>query len=206
MSKIQNYLFIIFASIFTISTVVEPYPFSWIVKLLPMLILLNYVFNQMSNKYEKLFSIGLVCSAFGDFFLDFGRDNLFLYGLGSFLVAHLFYLSCLWPVANKRLILVFAYIFYGCGMLWLIAPGLENLLIPVTVYMMVLLLMGIFTLTSQKSNTWLIIGGLSFVISDSLIGINRFYQPVPYSHLLIMTSYYFAQFCLVKGIFSVRTD
>lgn len=201
MSNSVRFPFCLFAAIFTFSTFVEPYPFSWMLKLAPMGILLYFVYSQMTQKHERLFFVGLICSTFGDFFLDFGRDNLFLFGLGSFLLAHLFYMACLWPVAGKRYTLVIGYIVYGVSMLWLIGPGLGSLMIPVVIYIGVLLLMGISTLVSQKSNGWLVIGGLSFVISDSLIGLNRFYQPIPYSHFLIMMTYYFAQYSLVMGIF-----
>lgn len=193
--------FCLFAAIYTFATFVEPYPFSWALKLVPMGILLYFVYSQMTHKHERLFFAGLICSAFGDFFLDYGRDTLFLFGLGSFLLAHLFYSVCFWPVAKKRMALVIGYTVYGVGMLLLIAPGLGPLMIPVVIYIGVLLLMGIMTLISQKSNRWLMIGGLSFVVSDSLIGLNRFYQPIPYSHFLIMMTYYFAQYSLVKGIF-----
>ena len=65
--------------------------------------------------------------------------------------------------------------------------------------MEILLLMAITTLLSTKSNQWLIIGGLSFVLSDSLIGLDKFYQPIVGAHYFIMVSYYFAQFALFKG-------
>lgn len=45
------------------------------------------------------------------------------------------------------------------------------------------------------------IGGLSFVMSDSLIGINKFYQTIVYADFMIMTSYNFAQYALVRGLF-----
>lgn len=193
--------FCLFAAIYTFATFVEPYPFSWALKLVPMGILLYFVYSQMNQKHQRLFFVGLICSAFGDFFLDYGRDTLFLFGLGSFLFAHLFYSACFWPVAKKRMVLVIGYTVYGVGMLSLIAPGLGALMIPVVIYIGVLLLMGIMTLISKQSNGWLMIGGLSFVVSDSLIGLNRFYQPIPYAHFLIMMTYYFAQYSLVKGVF-----
>jgi uncharacterized membrane protein YhhN len=155
---------------------------------------------------HKLFIIGLVFSAFGDFFLDYDRVNWFVFGLGSFLVAHLFYIFSLKPfvaksIVIKRLPIIAIYCVYGISMFSLIYSGLGELFIPVFVYMTVLLLMGVTTLLSEKTNTWLVIGGISFIFSDSLIGLDKFYQEIPYATLLIMSTYYFAQFSLVKGIF-----
>jgi len=200
MNRNITFLFILFASIFTLSTFFQPYPLSWLVKLIPIVLLIYSLLGKIKQTHERLFLLGLISSAFGDFFLDYGRDTLFLFGLGSFLIAHLFYLSSLWPIANKRLMPIFFYAVYGCCMLWILAPRLNELLVPVTIYMFVLLLMGVFTLVSKKTNIWLVMGGLSFVVSDSLIGINRFYYPFSFSHPLIMVTYYFAQFALVKGI------
>lgn len=214
MTKLQSVLFFLFAAIFTASTLVEPYPLSWLVKLPPMFLLIAVTVNQLQHvpdqvspqgslqvrKTIKLFLVGLVFSSFGDFFLDYDRVNWFIFGLGSFLVAHLFYIMSLAPVEKKRLSLVVLYSVYGLSMFWLISSGLKDLFIPVLVYMSVLLMMGITTLISTKSNSWLIIGGLCFVASDSLIGINRFYINIPYSHLAIMITYYFAQYALTNGI------
>jgi uncharacterized membrane protein YhhN len=65
----------------------------------------------------------------------------------------------------------------------------------------ILLMMAIATLVSKRTNVWLVIGGLSFVLSDSLLGIDKFYFPIPHATLFIMVSYYFAQFSLVKGYY-----
>ena len=97
--------------------------------------------------------------------------------------------------------IVALYCIYGVSMFSLIYGGLGDLFIPVFVYMTVLLLMGITTLLSQKANKWLIIGGVSFILSDSLIGLDKFYQPIPFESLFIMSTYYLAQFSLVKGLF-----
>lgn len=188
------------ALFFVLSTVIEPYPFSWFVKLIPMGILISFVFKHMKTPSEKLFLFGLIASAFGDFFLDYDRINWFIFGLGSFLIAHIFYLFALKPIERKKDLIIILYMIYGTAMFWLISAGLGELFIPVFVYMTVLLIMAIVTLVSTKSNKWLIIGGLSFVISDSLIGINKFYLHIPYSHFMIMITYYLAQFSLVKGL------
>ena len=39
-----------------------------------------------------------------------------------------------------------------------------------------------------------------FALSDSLIAINKFVQPIPYEGVLIMGSYYLAQYMIVNGV------
>jgi uncharacterized membrane protein YhhN len=45
----------------------------------------------------------------------------------------------------------------------------------------------------------MMIGALLFVISDSILAINKFYQSFEMANILIMLSYGFAQFYIVKG-------
>ena len=195
---------------FVLSTLVKPYPLSWAIKLLPMILLIGLAVQKLGfTKENKYFVLGLVFSACGDFILDFDRHNWFIFGLGAFFIAHLFYLTSLKPYINKLfqikyLTTIFVYIAYGAVMLFLLADGLGEMFVPVTGYMSVLLLMALATVLSDKSNGWLIVGGISFVISDSLIGFDKFYMPIEHSHFVIMVSYYFAQFALLKGFIEAQ--
>ncbi len=207
-SKIDISAFCILATIFVISTIVTPYPMSWLVKLLPMILLIILAMKTLgSTKSSKFFILGLIFSAGGDFILDYDRQNWFIFGLGAFFIAHLFYLASLKPLVKSlkkpQYLLIFTmYVGYGAGMLWLLFDGLGQLFLPVVAYMSILLLMALATVLSKRSNTWLVMGGLSFVLSDSLIGFDKFYMPVENVHLAIMVSYYFAQFALFVGFLS----
>ena len=204
MTTNQSKLYFSLASIFILSTFAAPYPLSWLMKILPMLLLIFCCLKKEASAVEKVFIAGLIFSTLGDFLLDYNQVDWFVFGLGAFLFAHLCYLFSLKPVQFKRSGLVLVYVLYGIGILVLLLPYLGELLIPVVLYMTVLLMMGIATLISEKSNTWLVIGGLSFIVSDSLLGINKFYTAIPASDFFIMISYYFAQYALVKGYFSER--
>ena len=209
MTRSHVNIFLIVTSVYLVSTFFKPYPLSWVLKLLPIIILLHFSLKrtfETKERIHKLFIVGLAFSALGDFFLGYDPVNRFVLGLGSFLVAHIFYifsLKPLLPIAGviKRLPIIVLYCLYGVCMFSLIYAGLGDLFIPVFVYMAILLLMGITTLLSQKSNKWLLIGGISFILSDSFIGLDKFYQEIPFASFFIMSTYYFAQFSLVKGLF-----
>lgn len=204
-NKVYYFGFFILASAFVVSTLVKPYPLSWAVKLLPMVLLIILAIKKLGfSKSGKFFVVGLLFSACGDFILDFDRQNWFIFGLGAFFIAHLFYLASLKPYVKilkqtQYLLISLIYVGYGGGMLWLLAEGLGQLLIPVVAYMSILLLMALATVLSEKSNVWLVVGGISFVFSDSLIGFDKFYMPIENVSFAIMVSYYFAQFALFKG-------
>lgn len=198
-TKNQTRLFCFTSLVFILSIFVKPYPMSWLVKLVPMVLLIAIAISQLKDKTDKVFITGLIFSAFGDFFLDYDRLNWFIFGLGSFFIAHVCYLIALKPLEKKKLPFVSLYGVYGIAMFSLIAGGLGELFIPVLAYMSILLIMAIVTLVSKRSNNWLMLGGLSFVFSDSLIGIDKFYQPIPYAPILIMMTYYFAQYALLRG-------
>lgn len=212
MNKKITLLFVILAANFVLSTLVKPYPFSWAVKLLPMLLLIGIAWHSLKGKAldGRFFIAGLVFSACGDFILDYDRVNWFIFGLGAFFIAHLCYLASLKPyVRNLKqtqyIAVSILYVSYGGLMLWLLASGLGELFVPVVAYMSILLLMALATVLSEKSNAWLIVGGISFVLSDSLIGFDKFYVPIENVSFAIMISYYFAQFALFKGFIKAKS-
>ena len=72
MTRLHLTLFIVFISVYLTSIFFQPYPLSWLLKLLPIMVLLHFSWKRICETKEpahKLFIIGLVFSAFGDFFL-----------------------------------------------------------------------------------------------------------------------------------------
>ncbi len=209
LNKYWHVLFFLLAGIFIFSTYTQTYPLSGLIKISPIIVLAIVSFQKISSGFPKLFIIGLLFSMIGDFILDYDRQGAFIYGLAAFFIAHIFYISSLglWEFAGKQLWIAGLILILCTVAITLISPNLEDLLIPVLAYMVILLLMGLSTIFSQKSNSWLIIGGLSFLISDSIIGLDKFYTPIIFSHLLIMVTYYFAQYALVRGLYiSLQTE
>jgi alkenylglycerophosphocholine/alkenylglycerophosphoethanolamine hydrolase len=204
MNKNQSFIFVTFATIYIALTLLDGYPFNWFLKIIPMLILIIVTAQQLETTADKIFLAGLVCSSAGDFLLTYEPSSWFIFGLAAFLVAHIFYIISLLPFEKKKLPYVAGYMILGVVMFSIIAPDLGDLFAPVFAYMSVLLLMAILTLLSKKSNKWLMLGGICFAISDSLLGINKFTASIPFASLLIMATYYLAQYSLVRGMFNDR--
>ncbi len=101
MKTFPTKIFILLATIFIASIFIKPYSLSWLVNLLPISVLIVFTWKNVKTKSERLFLCGLIFSGLGDFFLDYDRINWFVFGLGSFLVAHLFYMMSLRPIKLK---------------------------------------------------------------------------------------------------------
>lgn len=157
-----------------------------------------------NTKYRKFISFGLLFSALGDFLLD-EYFNLFVPGLGAFLIAHLWYIAA-FLTRNKTLQILPALAIYAIGAVALIFiyPGAGSFLIPVVVYMLVITTMGWRAFAARAYNATAnlaFIGAMLFIVSDSLIAFNKFYTPIPYHGWLIMISYWAAQYLIFKSAY-----
>lgn len=194
-------LFIFSALAFVLVTNFEPFPFSGVIKIIPIISLIAFSALQAKSVVPRLFIVGLLFSMLGDFILDLQGQGWFLYGLGAFFIAHVFYILCLskWQFDRKAVFVVLILSVYAASMLYLLLPHLGELKIPVIAYLLILFVMCLCSIFSIRSNVWMKVGGISFLVSDSILGLNMFYAPIPLSPILIMSTYYLAQYSLVRG-------
>ncbi len=161
--------------------------------------------------------LAMVFSFLGDSFLMYQDKNgmYFVLGLGAFLVSHIFYIFTYRQHQREatgdelqgiqKMKLSFPIILAGSGLVVILYPTLGDLKVPVVVYALVLVLMVLHALfrygrTSATSFWMVFAGALLFMISDSLIAINKFFAPVAYEGLWIMTTYITAQYLIVTGL------
>jgi uncharacterized membrane protein YhhN len=167
-----------------------------------------------STLLTKSILSALIFSWIGDILLMW--SHLFVYGLGSFLMAHVCYIigfrlaqkseSKIHQVDfvrtfffNLPIYMVAAITFY------LINPNLGNMKIPVIAYLIVIVSMVTTARERFKkcdpSSFWQVfIGALLFFISDGMIALSKFYKAFPESGVLIMGTYATAQLLIVMGI------
>ena len=154
----------------------------------------------------------LIFSVGGDSLLLFANENerYFILGLVSFLIAHVFYI--LWfhlikvreSISGKWYAAVIVGVYYFFIMSFLI-PHLGALKIPVLIYgivisFMLLLAMHLYDLAVHTTARTILTGAILFVVSDSVLAINKFYHPVAWGGWAIMVTYVGAQWLLVKGL------
>ncbi len=180
--------------------------------LIPVLILLLIV-TKTNIPHKNLLLTGLFFSWLGDLFLLFeDRDKLFfIFGLVCFLTTHIFYIiyflkipSLKMSLLKKQPFLAFLVIGYGIALVWLLYPHLYDLTIPVMVYAtvictMLLCSLHIFFKVNKPASLFYLFGAAFFVLSDSLLAINKFYQPFAFAGVCIMLAYCAAQYFIVTG-------
>ncbi|WP_296700906.1 lysoplasmalogenase [Algoriphagus sp.] len=156
----------------------------------------------------------LIFSWIGDILLLW--PDLFVYGLGAFLMAHVCYIIA-FKVAQKNpgeignvnfiktfffnlpFYIIAAFVYY------LIQSNLGVLKIPVIIYVITIVSM-VTTARERfgKSNPasfWqVMIGATLFFLSDGILAINRFYREFPEAGILIMGTYAIGQLLIVMGI------
>jgi len=159
----------------------------------------------------KWILLALFFSWGGDVLLMFQEKQsiFFLLGLSSFLLAHIFYIGFFHKLRVQERIkgnpwlLVVVVIYYAALISWL-SPYLGAMKIPVRVYgivisFMLMLAMHMWFLRNKAAGHWLMTGALLFVISDSVLAINKFYQSFEMAGIVIMLTYGLAQLFIVQG-------
>jgi uncharacterized membrane protein YhhN len=180
-----------------------------------------YHFN-VKGKYDlfhRLIMTGLFFSWLGDVTLQFANndvptaispDLLFMGGLGSFLITQLIFLVSFSLPKGKNLIFsgkiyqAFLVVLFGAIMLYFLYRSLGDMKVPVISYMVIILLMLLAALNrSGKVNglsyILVVIGALLFVISDSMIAINKFHMKFNFAGVMIMITYVIAQYLIAIG-------
>lgn len=204
--KIYNWilflLFFLFATVYIASQKFRLYPFSYVVKIIPIFSLTALAIINLNGINQKKIVSALVFSAIGDMLLSLSGDTNFIFGIISFAIAHCFYIFTFIskPVLKrKRSIIALVFFLYGIFMIVFLMPTLGKMLIPVIFYVLIISLMGISAVLGVNNNLYQIFGAFLFIISDSVIALNNFYTPIPFSSVIIMTTYYTAQFLLIYG-------
>ena len=180
-------------------------------KPVPVLALLGWLQNAPPAPYRRWISIGLMFSVLGDILLAWPED-LFVFGLSAFLVAHLAYLKAYLVDCRRLALLPLAVaLIAGVSLLGVMASsGLGELLIPVCVYALAISAMlwralaRLGTQVPKKSAMLAAAGALIFVVSDSLIGIDRFVIKFSAAPYLIILFYWVGQWGIAASVFSQR--
>ena len=170
--------------------------------------------NNVTSSLKKWILLALLFSWGGDVLLMFQakKEIFFLLGLSSFLLAHIFYIVFFHHVRVREnvksnpLLLVIVVIYYAVLISWL-SPYLGEMKLPVRIYgvvisVMFMLAMHMAAIKNRIAGRWMMIGALLFVISDSVLAINKFYQPFDAAGVVIMLTYGLAQLSIVKGAIS----
>lgn len=218
-------LFSILLSIDLYSETAQTKILSWIVRplLMPLLLVIFLLNMHDTLRFERIgVSLALIFSCLGDILLMLHGGNLFIFGLLSFLLAHINYIISFvirirheGDALRERLTILILlitsipFLIYIGFMLFIICPklisntkGMKDLIGPVIVYAFVIVSMAYIACLRHRNITgyWCVfIGALVFVSSDTLLAVNKFVTPLPVPGLLVMLTYGIGQYLIVIG-------
>lgn len=188
----------------------------WVTKPGTMLALIAW-FTQISDWQggTAWFGLGLFFSLLGDILLLL-PPRFFIAGLAAFLLAHIGYILGFslpphiprWEIILPLLLISGAFILLtGRVRRGMRQQGEEGLLIPVTVYSIILSLMWLAALSTLLRPDWQPVGALLvsagaglFFISDSVLANDRFVHPLRRGNLMVMISYLSGQILITAGV------
>jgi sterol desaturase/sphingolipid hydroxylase (fatty acid hydroxylase superfamily)/uncharacterized membrane protein YhhN len=176
-------------------------------KPLAMLLAIAFVWPRMaaSPRFTRLLIAGLAFSLVGDVLLML--DGLFIPGLVAFLIAHLCYVALFrqdapWFASKPALAATLA----AAGVMYaFLFPTLDAVLkVAVACYAVVIALMaaqaiGRANVLRDRAATGVAIGAIFFMLSDSLLAINRFALPLPLAQFWVLATYYAAQVLIARN-------
>lgn len=186
-----------------------------IIKCIPIValclfVLMHGISFQFEYSYSRRIFTGLLFSMIGDACLVY-KEDYFIFGVGAFAIAHIIYFTA-FGIKPFNFRLAFALVAFGVPICAVYVPFISNyvLKIMVPVYISLLLLMlwravsRLQIFNTKVEWTWTkfccSLGALFFVISDSILSIDLFIYDVPYSHPIIMLTYYAAQLGIALSV------
>ncbi len=222
MKKYTLYFFVLVSIAELISVTYQITELSLIAKPLIMIALMGYYLSSTSS-LSIMFITAMTFCWLGDVLLmfDYKSELFFMAGLGSFLVGHILYILCYQRLrfnsatnpllGPQKIRFSLPIVLAGTGLVVVLYPTLADLRLPVIIYALVITVMVLqalfrFGYTTTKSFALVFCGAICFMISDSLLAINKFLQPIPLASLSIMTTYILAQYLIVAGVLAHNTE
>jgi len=156
--------------------------------------------------YKYLILAGLVSSLAGDVFLML-RNKRFAEGLACFLVAHLFYIAALLQTMPLHLSFGTALplILYALFMMRILFPYLGRMKVPVVLYILIITVMA--GLAAERfiegggiNAFFAFLGAILFVVSDSILAVNRFAKKFRLAQALILSTYFAGQWFIAMSV------
>lgn len=172
--------------------------------IMPSLILLYYLSSKRKNKW---YIVAIFFSFLGDVLL-LDKSNMFLFGIAAFLITQLLYVFIIskeLPPSHWRtkLIASIPFVAFFIILIKVLKPGLGEFFLPVVIYGVAISIFGMVSLLNyfirrDKSSLTLLFGAVLFILSDSMIALNKFYEAKALYGLSIMVTYILAQYLIFQ--------
>lgn len=178
-----------------------------------------YVMHTARGQRSVAVVLAMLFSFLGDSLLMYAtvRELYFMAGLGAFLLAHICYILAYRQhqddpeeqaqalVGVHRVRMALPVILAGSGLVVVLYPALGDLKTPVLVYATVLVVMVLTALfrfgRTAMPSYWMVFGGaILFMMSDAMLAVNKFLEPLSHGNFWIMSTYVSAQYLIIRGL------
>jgi len=214
-TRILSIVYFIIGVLFIISHYCHYSGMAFISKVLimpPLMVIFILNLRHDSNRFHKLMFAGLFFSWVGDVLLEVpgGGEIMFMAGLGGFLISLVLYAIVFFATPGKneifhsRFYLLIPVLLYGIAMGLYLFGHLGEMRLPVIVYetaMITMLAGAVSRIGKVNGSSYIMVlaGAILFIISDSVLALDKFVQPVSLSTLIIMGTYISAQWLITTG-------
>ncbi len=162
------------------------------------------------SKINKMYVLALICSLLGDVFLMFEGELYFIIGLISFLLAHLLFINIVIKEIKKNtikniIIAAFPFVIVFSLLIFRLKNSLGGMLFPVIIYGITIATFGTVSLINfreKKSmkSIFMLFGAIIFMVSDSVLAINKFYEQAHIFEIIVMATYVLAQYFIYRAM------
>jgi uncharacterized membrane protein YhhN len=165
-------------------------------------LLLVWAWLACERRPPGLLMAGLVAALVGDELLGPDGSVWFIAGMGAFLVMQVCYVVGFVRLGAVDRLRERRWVIAAWALLWLVlnvvlGPSLGALQVPIAVYSAALTTMAACAVATGDRRIG--VGGVLFLISDTLIGLGAADVHVPASGFLVMSTYALAQLLIVTG-------
>lgn len=173
--------------------------------------LLLFTPKKAYSKFKLTMMIAFGFCLLGDILLL--NPAYFVFGLVAFLLAHILFIVAF--IQHK------GFQFHGISFMLLFAIGgaiffwlksdLGDFMIPVLVYVLVITFMAwqgirMYLKDKGKAYVWIALAVILFMLSDTLLAINKFKAPFAYASVLILGTYWLSIGLLANATFTIVWD
>lgn len=175
----------------------------------PFIVISLFIYYLLNaQKINKLYVLALFFSVLGDSFLL--NMDYFFWGVSSFLIAHLIFIKITLDYIGKislkvTLVPLFFFLLFSIIIIFLIKDNLTVPLLLIGGYGLVLSVFATLSFLnylklSSKSNSLLFFGAFLFIVVNSLVALNTFFDMINFSNAITMAFYSVAQYLVCLAI------
>ncbi len=208
-AKVTFFVFV-FVSILNIIGIILEIPI--LIYIFKPFIILSLLFLYVFSlpKRLKWYVIALEFSFFGDVLLMFSGELFFMAGLISFLMAHLLFIKIVLGRIKefnllKVIFSIIPFLVVFSLLIFNLKESLHEMLWPVIIYGLTISTFGAVSLidflnTKSKKSLLMLFGAIIFMISDSMLAIDKFHFEAHLFKVLIMCTYVLAQYLIFRSM------